>query len=112
MQGPASAGFSFHTGHTDTKMLMRYTHLRAEDLVGRLGEHPMECTISGMCIIRKTLMTLAFGLFLVCASFGFFPPIVLPRWLTPVVHHEKVVRRTVKYSWVTLPSCNLVAKIR
>jgi len=24
-------------GHKDTKMLMRYTHLRAEDLVGRLG---------------------------------------------------------------------------
>jgi len=28
---------SFITGHKDTKMLMRYTHLRAEDLVGRLG---------------------------------------------------------------------------
>ena len=25
------------TGHKDTKMLMRYTHLRAEDLVARLG---------------------------------------------------------------------------
>ena len=25
------------TGHKDTKMLMRYTYLRAEDLVGRLG---------------------------------------------------------------------------
>ena len=25
------------TGYEDTKMLMRYTHLRAEDLVGRLG---------------------------------------------------------------------------
>ena len=25
------------TGHKDTKMLMRYTHLRAEDLVERLG---------------------------------------------------------------------------
>ena len=25
------------TGRKDTKMLMRYTHLRAEDLVGRLG---------------------------------------------------------------------------
>ena len=25
------------TGHKDTKMLMRYTHLRAEDLAGRLG---------------------------------------------------------------------------
>ena len=25
------------TGHKDTGMLMRYTHLRAEDLVGRLG---------------------------------------------------------------------------
>ena len=25
------------TGHKDTKMLMRYTHLRAKDLVGRLG---------------------------------------------------------------------------
>jgi len=25
------------TGHKDTKMLMRYTHLRAEDLVNRLG---------------------------------------------------------------------------
>jgi len=25
------------TGHKDTKMLMRYTHLRAEDLVGKLG---------------------------------------------------------------------------
>ena len=25
------------TGHKDTKMLMRYTHLRAEDLVRRLG---------------------------------------------------------------------------
>ena len=25
------------TGHKNTKMLMRYTHLRAEDLVGRLG---------------------------------------------------------------------------
>jgi len=25
------------TGHKDTKMLIRYTHLRAEDLVGRLG---------------------------------------------------------------------------
>ena len=25
------------TGHKDTKMLMRYTHLRAEDLVGRLS---------------------------------------------------------------------------
>ncbi|HIO03431.1 MAG TPA: hypothetical protein EYN14_16005 [Alphaproteobacteria bacterium] len=24
------------TGHKDTRMLMRYTHLRAEDLVGRL----------------------------------------------------------------------------
>ena len=24
-------------GHKDTRMLMRYTHLRAEDLVGRLG---------------------------------------------------------------------------
>ena len=56
----------------------------------------MECTISGMCIIRKTLMTLAFCLFLVCASFGFFPPIVLPRWLSSAVHHVKVVRRTGK----------------
>ena len=56
----------------------------------------MECMISGMRIIRKTLMALAFGLFLVCASFGFFPPIVLPRWLAPAVHHVKVVRRTVK----------------
>ena len=25
------------TGHKDTRRLMRYTHLRAEDLVGRLG---------------------------------------------------------------------------
>ena len=25
------------TGHQDLKMLKRYTHLRAEDLVGRLG---------------------------------------------------------------------------
>ena len=25
------------SGHKDTKMLMRYTHLRAEDSVGRLG---------------------------------------------------------------------------
>ena len=25
------------TGHEDTKMLMRYTHLRAEDLVEKLG---------------------------------------------------------------------------
>ena len=25
------------TGHKDTKMLMRYTHLSAEDLVWRLG---------------------------------------------------------------------------
>ena len=25
------------TGHEETKMLMRYTHLRAEDLVERLG---------------------------------------------------------------------------
>ena len=25
------------TGHKDTKMLMRYTHLRVEDLVRRLG---------------------------------------------------------------------------
>ena len=25
------------TGHKDTKMLMRYTHLRAENLVGQLG---------------------------------------------------------------------------
>ena len=25
------------TGHKDTKMLMRYTHLRSEDLVGRGG---------------------------------------------------------------------------
>jgi len=25
------------TGHKDRRMLMRYTHLRAEDLVGRLG---------------------------------------------------------------------------
>ena len=25
------------TGHKDTRMLMRYTHLRAEDLVERLG---------------------------------------------------------------------------
>ena len=25
------------TGHKDTKMVIRYTHLRAEDLVGRLG---------------------------------------------------------------------------
>ena len=25
------------TEHKDTRMLMRYTHLRAEDLVGRLG---------------------------------------------------------------------------
>ena len=25
------------TGHKDTRMLMRYTHLRAEDLVARLG---------------------------------------------------------------------------
>ena len=25
------------TGHKDTRMLMRYTHLRAGDLVGRLG---------------------------------------------------------------------------
>tara|TARA_B100000315_G_scaffold65393_1_gene59361 strand:+ start:160 stop:654 length:495 start_codon:yes stop_codon:yes gene_type:complete len=63
---------------------------------GGWDKHPMECTISGMCIIRKTLMTLAFGLFLVCASFGFFPPIVLPRWLAPAVHHVKVVRRTGK----------------
>ena len=76
---------------------MRYTHLRAEDLVGRLGEHPMECMIFGMRIIRKTLLTLALGLFLVCASFGFFPPIVLPRWLAPAVHHVKVVRRTVRH---------------
>jgi len=36
-------------------LLIRYTHLRAEDLVGRLGEHPMECMISGMRIIRKTV---------------------------------------------------------
>ena len=26
------------TGHKDTRMLMRYTHSRAEDLVGRLGQ--------------------------------------------------------------------------
>ena len=26
------------TGHQDLKMLKRYTHLRAEDLVGRLGQ--------------------------------------------------------------------------
>ena len=25
------------TGHKDTKMLMRYTHLRAEDLARKLG---------------------------------------------------------------------------
>ena len=25
------------TGHKDTRMLLHYTHLRAEDLVGRLG---------------------------------------------------------------------------
>ena len=25
------------TGHQDLKMLKRYTHLRAEDLMGRLG---------------------------------------------------------------------------
>ena len=36
-KSPASAGFSFDTGHKDIKMLMRYTHLRAEDLVERLG---------------------------------------------------------------------------
>ena len=36
-KSPASAGFSFDTGHKDTKMLRRYTHLRAEDLVERLG---------------------------------------------------------------------------
>jgi hypothetical protein len=65
-----------------------------------------------MRIIRKTLTALALSLFLVCAACGFFPPIVLPRWLTPVVHHEKVVKRTIKQSWVALPSCNLVAKIR
>ena len=29
-------------GHKDTKMLMRCTHLRAEDLVGRLGRILME----------------------------------------------------------------------
>jgi len=29
--------FLLMIGHKDTKMLMRYTHLRAEDLVGRLG---------------------------------------------------------------------------
>jgi len=28
---------SFMPNHKDTKMLMRYTHLRAENLVGRLG---------------------------------------------------------------------------
>ena len=28
---------SFIASHKDTKMLMRYTHLRVKDLVGRLG---------------------------------------------------------------------------
>ena len=81
-------------------MLMRYTHLSEEDLVGRLGEHPMECMIVLMRIIRKALMALAFGLFLVCASFGFFPPIVLPRWLAPAIHHAKVIRGVVKHQFI------------
>ena len=63
----------------------------------------MECMIFSMRIIRKTLMTLAFGLFLVCAAFGFFPPIVSPRWLAPAVHHEKVITKKSQTSgWVTL----------
>ena len=32
------------TGHKDTKMLMRYTHLRAEDLVGRVASR-LACKI-------------------------------------------------------------------
>ena len=48
-------------------------------------------------IIRKSLMAVAFAVFLVCASFGFFPPIVLPRWLVPAIQHEKVIRGVVKH---------------
>ena len=33
----AGAGKLPITGHKDTRMLMRYTHLRAENLVKRLG---------------------------------------------------------------------------
>ena len=35
------------TGHKDTRMLMRYTHLRAEDLVGRLAQSI--CSVGNGC---------------------------------------------------------------
>ena len=36
-KGLNPVGVATITGHKDTKMLMRYTHLKSEDLVGRLG---------------------------------------------------------------------------
>ena len=60
------------------------------------GQHDKVMT-SVIKIIRRSLMAVAFAVFLVCASFGFFPPILLPRWLAPAIHHEKVIREVVKY---------------
>ena len=51
-------------------------------------------------IIRKSLMAVAFTVFLVCALFGFFPPIVLPRWLVPAIQHEKVIRGIVEHQTI------------
>ena len=34
------------TGHKDTKMPMRYTHLRAENLVEKLSQTPLITTIT------------------------------------------------------------------
>ena len=60
------------------------------------GQHDNVMT-SVIKIIRKSLMAVAFAVFLVCAWFGFFPPIVLPRWLAPAIHYEKVIRGVVKH---------------
>ena len=85
------------------RLLIRYTHLRAEDLVERLG-----LASDGVYDLRyayypKNTHDIGLWPVFVCASFGFFPPIVLPRWLAPAVHHEKVITKKSQTSgWVTL----------
>ena len=37
LSGWSESGADFWTGHKDTEMLMRYTYLRAKDLVGGVG---------------------------------------------------------------------------
>jgi len=41
------------TGHKDPRMLMRYTHLRTEDLVGRLGHEFLNKTSSSQTETRN-----------------------------------------------------------